>query len=222
MQKNHTLKKRWFATGIIASLLAVNLTSYAFADELDGADNWVTSSLVESQEQETNTFYQVDGKWYCLDENGELATGWQIIDGKILYFNADGSQVKGEMVSIDGAAYYFDQDTGEMWTNRFVEQILYNNYYKSYYTAWFYLGEDGKIVTGRHTINGQELFFYSSGIHAKGKSVEINGNVYYFDPDTGEIWKNRYVHLSMSNYYYYNPTVDKWVYLDENGVAINP
>lgn len=196
MQKNHTLKKRWFATGIIASLLAVNLTSYAFADELDGADNWVTSSLVESQEQETN--------------------------GKILYFNADGSQVKGEMVSIDGAAYYFDQDTGEMWTNRFVEQILYNNYYKSYYTAWFYLGEDGKIVTGRQTINGQELFFYSSGIQAKGKSVEINGNVYYFDPDTGEIWKNRYVHLSMSNYYYYNPTVDKWVYLDENGVAINP
>ena len=76
MRRNHTLKKWWFATGIIACLLAVNLTSYAFADELVGADNCVTSSLVESQEQETNTFYQVDGKWYYLGENGVAINPW--------------------------------------------------------------------------------------------------------------------------------------------------
>ena len=29
--------------------------------------------------------------------DGQLATGWQTIDGKQLYFNQDGSQVKGEI-----------------------------------------------------------------------------------------------------------------------------
>ncbi|MFR3960083.1 MAG: hypothetical protein ACLTZB_03410 [Streptococcus salivarius] len=39
-------------------------------------------------------FFEVNGKWYHADKDGNLATGRQTIDHLSYYFNADGSQVK--------------------------------------------------------------------------------------------------------------------------------
>ena len=60
----------------------------------------VTSSL-------RNTFVQdKDGDWTYLKDKGQVATGWQTIDGIQLYFDGTGKQIKGERILIDGKYYY--------------------------------------------------------------------------------------------------------------------
>ncbi|MCF0240544.1 MAG: glucan-binding protein, partial [Streptococcus gallolyticus] len=58
--------------------------------------------------------------WYYFDENGIAVTGAQVIDGQNLYFNADGSQVKGDVVRINGLRYYYDANSGEQVRNQWV------------------------------------------------------------------------------------------------------
>ena len=42
-------------------------------------------------------------------------TGWQTLDGKVYYFDANGNKVKGTQV-IDGARYNFSQEDGVLIT----------------------------------------------------------------------------------------------------------
>ncbi|MFR1049761.1 MAG: hypothetical protein ACLSFK_07595 [Streptococcus salivarius] len=57
-----------------------------------------------------------------LRQRGKLLTGRQTIDGVQLYFDKNGKQVKGSLVEIDGKTYYFDKDSGAMWTNTTLEK----------------------------------------------------------------------------------------------------
>lgn len=146
----------------------------------------------------TNSFFEKDGKWYYKKADGQLATGWQTIDGKQLYFNQDGSQVKGEMHVETGdqiiyhpvfisdspsvlkvnKIYYFDPDSGELWKDRFVyssyaDPLRYDNMKRE---GWFYLGEDGKAAIGWRTIGGKKYYFDTNGVQVKGKLISTDGN----------------------------------------------
>lgn len=57
---------------------------------------------------------------------------------------------------------------------------------------WYYLDDNGNNVTGRQSINGQELYFAQDGKQVKGQEATIDGKVYYFDGDTGDMWVNRF------------------------------
>ncbi|MFR9120488.1 MAG: hypothetical protein ACLVJN_07950 [Streptococcus parasanguinis] len=46
-------------------------------------------------------------------DKGQLATGWQTIDGVQLCFDGSGKQ-KGERILIDGKYYYFCENSGEL------------------------------------------------------------------------------------------------------------
>ena len=49
-------------------------------------------------------------------------TGLQKIDKQTLYFDQDGKQVKGKIVTLsDKSIRYFDANSGEMATDKFVE-----------------------------------------------------------------------------------------------------
>ncbi|WP_057490294.1 hypothetical protein [Streptococcus orisasini] len=178
------------------------------------------SGVILKQKIENKKFYQKNNNWYYLDENNQFATGWQTINGQKLYFNSDGSQVKGKMISLDGKKYYFDPDSGEMWTNRFVSQSQYNERYSSYFNVWYYLGADGAAVTGKQTIDGKQLYFYSDSWQAKNQLIRKNNKFYYFDPDSGEMWTNRFVYITPSNNYYYQPYYKGWLYLGADGAAV--
>ena len=70
-----------------------------------------------------NQFVRDDNwNWYYYDADGKLLTGRQIIDGVQLYFDANGKQAKGTLIDIDGDTYYFDKDSGAMWTNTTLEK----------------------------------------------------------------------------------------------------
>lgn len=49
---------------------------------------------------------------------GEKLTGWQNVDGVILYFDKDGKQVKGQEREIGGKYYRFDENDGSLLTNQ--------------------------------------------------------------------------------------------------------
>ena len=56
--------------------------------------------------------------WYYAGANGKTVTGAQVINGQHLYFNADGSQVKGGVVkNADGTYSKYNASTGERLTN---------------------------------------------------------------------------------------------------------
>ena len=130
----------------------------------------------------TNTFVDDgQGNWYYLDANGKNVTGSQIIDGKAMYFAQDGKQVKGAFAQDkDGNRHYYDRDSGEMWTNRFVNDQ----------GNWYYLNNAGIPVTGRVSVNDQILYFKSDGSQVKGGFVTENGSSYYYDENSGDLLRN--------------------------------
>ncbi|MFU1892550.1 hypothetical protein ACM6QQ_14655, partial [Enterococcus faecium] len=56
-----------------------------------------------------------DNDWYYADENGNLVTGSQIINGQNLYFAEDGLQAKSVFVTdTAGNIHYYDANSGEL------------------------------------------------------------------------------------------------------------
>lgn len=68
----------------------------------------------------------VNGKWYYLNSVGAMQTGWILKEEKSYFLNADGSMAIG-WVNSQGIWYYFDQQTGVMQTNTYVDDGRYVN-----------------------------------------------------------------------------------------------
>lgn len=57
---------------------------------------------------------EIDGSWYCFDDEGCMRTGWYDQDGYRYYLDSDGKRVSGDCV-IGGHTYHFGHD-GRMVT----------------------------------------------------------------------------------------------------------
>lgn len=120
------------------------------------------------------------GNWYYNDANGKKLVGEQTIDGQKVYFRSNGQQVKGPLLDWNNNLFrYYDVDTGQLWTNRYLE----------YHGNWYYLGKDGYPLTGEQTINGQEVYFDYKGVQIKGdfsgESYSYPDQTFYYDPNSG-------------------------------------
>lgn len=144
-----------------------------------------TATSTETSNSETNVtggHYYSDslGNWYYKDANGKKLVGEQTIDGQNVYFRSNGQQVKGPLLDRNNNLFrYYDVDTGQLWTNRYLE----------YKGNWYYLGKDGYPLTGEQTINGQEVFFDYKGVQIKGdfsgESYSYPDQTFYYDPNSG-------------------------------------
>lgn len=87
--------------------LAVGSTAVSATsdDDSDGQNDTTTGS--------TTGFQTIDGKKYYIDANGNKLTGWQSIEGSRYYFGNDGAMRTG-LVKIGKNRYFFDQKTGHM------------------------------------------------------------------------------------------------------------
>lgn len=136
------------------------------------------------------------GQWYYLQENGKVAKGTKVINGKTLFFNQDGQQVKGTAaVAEDGNRYYYDIATGERLYNRYVVEFNTLGNGQTYATElWRYVGTDGRVLTGTHQIDGKTVFFDQDGYQIKGAfAVAEDGKEYYYDAADGHRVYNAYV-----------------------------
>ena len=131
--------------------------------------------------------------WYYYTANGEKLTGWQNVDGVILYFDKDGKQIKGQEREIGGKYYRFDENDGSLLTNQWHHTSIFNGYRTEpqYTTYTNYLGEDGAAFIGWHTIDSKRYYFKPDGLMAKNDTVTIDGKIYLFDYQ-GQLVKNKY------------------------------
>ena len=174
--------------------------------------------------------------WYYYDKEGKLLTGRQTIDGVQLYFDKNGKQVKGSLVDIDGDTYYFDKDSGAMWTNSSltlngmtyeiddqgrVTSSLRNTFVQDKDGDWTYLKDKGQVATGWQTIDGIQLYFDGTGKQIKGERILIDGKYYYFDKNSGELLRNAFHSFSSSYKLYFGndgAQVFGWYTLDGHRV----
>ena len=169
--------------------------------EVDGktyladADGILTEKTQLPTQVVTSGHFQSDNQkdWYYYTANGEKLTGWQNVDGVILYFDKDGKQVKGQEREIGGKYYRFDENDGSLLTNQWHHTSIFNGYRTEpqYTTYTNYLGEDGAAFIGWHTIDSKRYYFKPDGLLAKNDTVTIDGKIYLFDYQ-GQLVKNKY------------------------------
>lgn len=169
--------------------------------EVDGktyladADGILTEKTQLPTQGVTGGHFQSDNQkdWYYYTANGEKLTGWQNVDGVILYFDKDGKQVKGQEREIGGKYYRFDENDGSLLTNQWHHTSIFNGYRTEpqYTTYTNYLGEDGAAFIGWHTIDSKRYYFKPDGLLAKNDTVTIDGKIYLFDYQ-GQLVKNKY------------------------------
>ena len=134
----------------------------------------------------TNHFVEIKGKWYYLNDRGQIIKGSHIINGAQLYFDENGVQIKG---NFDKDNRYYDEHTGKLVTNRFVT-VKDKNYF---------IGAKGIPVKGATLIDGKEYYFDDkTGAQVKGV---FGSNGKYYDTSTGALVTNRYVNVD--KYWYY-------------------
>ena len=148
-----------------------------------------------------NQFVQIGNNvWAYYDGNGKRVTGHQNINGQELFFDNNGVQVKGRTVNENGAIRYYDANSGEMARNRFAEIEP---------GVWAYFNNDGTAVKGSQNINGQDLYFDQNGRQVKGALANVDGNLRYYDVNSGELYRNQFHEIDGS-----------WYYFDGNGNAV--
>ena len=170
--------------------------------------------------------------WYYYDADGKLLTGRQTIDGIQLYFDANGKQAKGTLIDIDGDTYYFDKDSGAMWTNSSltlngmtyeiddqgrVTSSLRNTFVQDKDGDWTYLKDKGQVATGWQTIDGIQLYFDGTGKQIKGERILIDGKYYYFDKNSGELLRNAFHSFNSYIHYFGNDGAQVFGWYTING-----
>lgn len=177
--------------------------------------------------QVKNRFFQVGDATYYTNNDGDVLRGAQIINGDDLYFDESGKQVKGNFVTNpDGTRSYYDAITGVKLvdTTVVVNGETYNvdekgvatkAHTSGFYTTgdnnWFYADSHGHNVTGAQFINGQDLYFESTGKQVKGDFVtNTDGTRSFYHWNTGDKLVSTF--FTTGN--------DKWYYADAKGHVV--
>ena len=164
---------------------------YFVKDEGDNKSRYYdkdTGALATNQYVIAYNPYKHRNERYYVNDQGIRLTGPQTIDGKQVYFDTyEGSQVFDNFAD-DG--YFYDQDGNrvDLGANRYV-QIRDN---------WYYVGNDGKILTGEHIIDGAHVYFEYGGKQVKG---DFDYKNQFHDKDSGTLVTNRFVTVNDKTYF---------------------
>ena len=177
--------------------------------------------------QVKNRFFQVGDATYYTNNDGDVLRGAQTIKGDDLYFDESGKQVKGNFVTNpDGTRSYYDAITGVKLvdTTVVVNGETYNvdekgvatkAHTSGFYTTgdnnWFYADSHGHNVTGAQFINGQDLYFESTGKQVKGDFVtNPDGTRSFYHWNTGDKLVSTF----------FTTGHDRWYYADAKGHVV--
>lgn len=147
---------------------------------------------------------QINGEWYYLYDSGQMAVGWVRLNGVWYFFHNGQEGAKPEGSRCDagwhaiGAYYYYFNEDGSLYTG-WLEQ---NG--SRYYLNTVDNSLQGALFTGWIIRDNKTYFADSNGVIAEGW-YEIDGNYYYFYPETGEMAVNTQIN---------------GFYVNENGVWV--
>ena len=169
----------------------VQVKGYFVKDSTDNNERYYdkdSGALATNQYIIAYNPYRHRNERYYVNDQGIRLTGPQTIDGKQVYFDKyEGCQVFDNFGD-DG--YFYDQDGNrvDLGANRYV-QIRDN---------WYYVGNDGKILTGEHIIDGAHVYFEYGGKQVKG---DFDYKNQFHDKDSGNLVTNRFVTVKDKNYF---------------------
>ena len=169
----------------------VQVKGYFVKDSTDNNERYYdkdSGALATNQYIIAYNPYRHRNERYYVNDQGIRLTGPQTIDGKQVYFDTyEGSQVFDNFAD-DG--YFYDQDGNrvDLGANRYV-QIRDN---------WYYVGNDGKILTGEHIIDGAHVYFQYGGKQVKG---DFDYKNQFHDKDSGTLVTNRFVTVNDKTYF---------------------
>ena len=169
----------------------VQVKGYFVKDSTDNNERYYdkdSGALATNQYIIAYNPYRHRNERYYVNDQGVRLTGPQTIDGKQVYFDKyEGCQVFDNFGD-DG--YFYDQDGNrvDLGANRYV-QIRDN---------WYYVGNDGKILTGEHIIDGAHVYFEYGGKQVKG---DFDYKNQFHDKDSGNLVTNRFVTVNDKTYF---------------------
>ena len=169
----------------------VQVKGYFVKDSTDNNERYYdkdSGALATNQYIIAYNPYRHRNERYYVNDQGIRLTGPQTIDGKQVYFDKyEGCQVFDNFGD-DG--YFYDQDGNrvDLGANRYV-QIRDN---------WYYVDNDGKILTGEHIIDGAHVYFEYGGKQVKG---DFDYKNQFHDKDSGNLVTNRFVTVKDKNYF---------------------
>ncbi|MFC3931264.1 glycoside hydrolase family 70 protein [Streptococcus dentapri] len=145
----------------------------------------------------SNGWYQTVDKNWVYVRSGQVLTGSHIIDGYHVFFQNDGSQVKGRTVRDNsGVLRFYDRDRGRLSSN---------GWYSTFDNYWIYVDKYSRVLTGLHRINRQTVYFDNDGIQVKGRAVrDAAGYLRYFEARSGSMVTNRWQDIGDGRWYYFN------------------
>ena len=144
------------------------LMAYGLASDGEKGEIYTKSFTVDLDKEKyhLSSFVDLDGGKGYIDENGDQAIGWTLIDNAYYYFNENGIMQTG-FLELDGEKYYLDSD-GKMHTGRLDLDG------KSYYfdeqghmvrDAWienrYYVDENGEMLKNQSNSDG--IYFDQNG-----------------------------------------------------------
>lgn len=131
-------------------------------------------------------FKDIEGERYYFDKSGVMLTGWAQINGNWYLFNSAGHMIKG-WHSIGSVQYYFD-NSGKLAIG-----------FKEIDGYTYYFDQNGHMLKGTQIIDGEKYMFTEDGKLLSGWQ-EINGIWYYMD-NTGKV-KTGWQKINYLTYYF--------------------
>ena len=168
----------------------IQVKGYFVKDDTDNTEHYYdkdSGALITNNYVIAYDNYTRQNERYYVDNQGSRVRGSKTIDGKQVYFEFNGKQVFDNFGD-DGYFYGQDGNRVDLGTNRYV-QIKGN---------WYYIGNDGKILTGEQTIDGAHVYFGYNGIQVKG---DFDYNKQFHDKDSGNLVTNRFVTVKDKTYF---------------------
>ncbi|KDB00249.1 glucosyltransferase-I [Apilactobacillus kunkeei EFB6] len=126
-----------------------------------------------------------------INKDGTVHTGLLINGDNEQYYDANGYQVKGDIVVINGKRKYFEPTLGNMVKKGYV----------CYENNWYYADKNGDFVTGIQKIGTDYSYFNSEGIQEKNTFALRNGKMVYFDNDLGNMARDTFINRNGKIYY---------------------
>ncbi len=149
----------------------------------------------------TGWLYQ-DGAWYCFNGSGAMVTGWYNDGRHLFYMDAEGKMLSGVQV-LDGETYYLNEshdgtfgaahtgwlyDGGDWYCFDSAGRQVFGWYSDG--KRLFYMGADGKMLSGTQVLDGKTYYFSDSHDGTFGAVrtgwLQIGGTWYHAD-DTGAV-----------------------------------
>lgn len=180
---------------LLTTTLMIGTASIAKADS-----GWIKTEDNKYQYQNenetlvTNSWIAYSEKWYYLDGNGYMKTGWlQDKDGTWYWLEGDGTMAANVTYEINGLSYRF-QENGAFLGNWQQDEIGYwylrkdktfpqTEWFKIN-DNWYYFDESGYMKTGWFTENeasGPWFYLKENGSMVLNDKVELDNYIYSFD-----------------------------------------